>query len=136
MHPDLERDLAKQHAEHLRRVGRAGRPRRAKSVERAASEVVIRVARHGDGPALAALAALDGTMPPAGPALLAEVDGSPRAVLPLGGGRAFSDPFRHTADVLALLEARARQLESERRSGRARRRFFGWHAPAALRRLV
>ena len=135
MHPDLERQLAKQHAEHLRRVGEASRPRRAKAVERAESEVVIRVARHGDGPALAALAALDGTMPPVGPALLAEVDGTPLAVLPLGGERAFSDPFRHTADVLALLEARAQQVKREHGSDRPRRRF-GWIAPAALRRLV
>src|SRR5215208_77645 len=101
MHPDMERELAAQRVEDLRRAGAAavrGRATRHVNVE---GEVALRSARRGDQSALAALAALDGTLPPVGPALVAEVDGSIRAVLPLDGGRPFADPFRRTADLVA-----------------------------------
>ena len=78
---------------------------------------------------LAALAILDDALPPAGDALVAEVDGSPRAVLPLAGGRPFADPFRPTADLVQLLQMRAEQLSP----GSTRRgHLFG--VPALLRR--
>jgi hypothetical protein len=59
---------------------------------------------------MSALAALDGREWRTGPALVAEVDGSLRAALPLDGADPFSDPFRSSAEVLALLELRAVQL--------------------------
>jgi len=136
MQPELERQLANERSERLRRAGARARRAVERSAEAPGVEVMIRGARRADASALVALAALDGTLPPIGPALVAEVHGTIHAALPLDGGRAFSDPFRHTADLIALLEARAAQLERERvaRSPRASR--FAWLTPAALRRLV
>jgi hypothetical protein len=99
------------------------------------AEVVIRRATSADGPALAALSALDAAPTPLGPALVAEVSGVPRAVLPLDGGRAFGDPFRRTEELVALLELRAVQLRREE-TPRERRGLASWMSPAALRRLV
>ena len=139
MHPDIERELASQRIEDLRRAGVAThreRPSRRVKLDGEDGSVVLRGARRSDQSALAALAALDGTLPPVGPSLVAEVDGSIHAALPLDGGRPFSDPFRRTSELIALLEARARQL-SEARSIRASRPHrLAWLAPAALRRLV
>jgi hypothetical protein len=87
---------------------------------------VIRASRADEAAALAELALLDDADLPAGPALVAEVDGSIQAALPLGGGRAIADPFRRTSDLIALLEERASQIRRE--SGRGHR--------LALRRLV
>jgi hypothetical protein len=134
MHPELTRELANERIETLRRAGAL-----ARLPERAArrpldSDVVIRAARADEAASLAALAALDGTTAPAGGALVAEVGGSIRAALPLDGGRAFSDPFRRTSDLIALLEARAAQLAGGH--DERRRHALGWLAPAALRRLV
>ena len=134
MHPDIERDLAAQRIEDLRRAGaelRRDRVSRAVQVDR---QVVLRGARGSDRSALAALAALDGTLPPVGPALVAEVDGAVTAVLPLDGGRPFSDPFRRTSELITLLEERARQLELAGVTGSKRRHRLGWFTP--IRRLV
>lgn len=79
-----------------------------------AADVAIRLARAADAPALARLAALDAGEPPAGRVLLAESGGRAVAALPLDGGRALADPFERTADVVRLLELRARQLRAER----------------------
>ena len=135
MHPDIERELAAQRIEELRHAGEVTRrPARIKEVVRVDREVVLRGARAADRSSVAALAALDGALPPIGPALVAEVDGSIAAVLPLGGGRPFGDPFRRTRDLVELLEERARQLEAARSAGAARRGRLGWLAP--LRRIV
>src|SRR6478735_483077 len=71
---------------------------------------VLRRADATDGAAVARIAQLDGGTAPSSPALLAEVDGEIVAVAPIDGGKAFADPFRPTADVVSLLERRARQL--------------------------
>jgi hypothetical protein len=97
---------------------------------------VIRRATAADGPALAALSALDAAPMPFGPALIAEVSGSPLAVLPLDGHRAFGDPFRPTEALVELLELRAAQLRSEEAPPPMRRSLLAWTLPAALRRLV
>jgi hypothetical protein len=138
MHPEIERELTTQRIEDLRRAGAPRRRRRAvvPAVSARGESVVIRIAHRADRAALAALAALDGALPPIGGALVAEVKGSIVAALPLGGGRAFADPFRPTMDLIALLEARAEQLERERHPRDERRGVLGWLAPAALRRLV
>lgn len=127
MHPnfEIERQMAKERAETLRRAGRRGR-------REASAAVVIRASRADEFAALADLALLDDAELPAGPALVAEVDGSIHAALPLDGSRAIADPFRRTSDLIALLEERASQIRSD--SGRGRR--FAFHAPAALRRFV
>ena len=81
-----------------------------------APSVLIRAARGSDGPALDALAGLDSAAVPAGGLLIAEADGELVAALGSGGER-IADPFRRTADVIALLELRA-----GRARGRAGRR--------------
>ena len=141
MHPYLQAQLAALHQTDLQAEAAAvgGRSRHSRDEKARAAqpnEVVIRRATDADGPALAALSALDSAAMPLGPSLVAEVAGVPRAVLPLDGGRAFGDPFARTDELVALLELRAAQIKrgddsSGRRNGR-----LGWIAPAALRRLV
>jgi hypothetical protein len=135
MHPEMERELARQRMEDLRRAGAPSRREKVARSVRLDREVVLRGARHGDHTALAALAALDGTLPPVGPALVAEVGGSLVAVLPLDGGRPYADPFRHTADLVALLEERGRQIQHAR-AARAHRGRLASLLPALHRRAV
>jgi hypothetical protein len=78
-----------------------------------AETLVIRVALRADAPELRRLAQLDSAPPPeTGPMLVAEVDGELRAALPLRGGVAIANPFRSTAELIGLLNARARELEA------------------------
>jgi hypothetical protein len=132
MHPEMERQMAAQRVQELRHAGAAARGRAVAPSVTHESEVVIREARPADKLALAALAVLDDAERPLGLTLVAEVEGSIRAALPLDGSPAFGDPFRRTADLVALLRARADQIAA----GRPRHRRLGWLAPAALRRLV
>jgi hypothetical protein len=97
----------------------------------AAEAVTIRMAVPGDAAALRRLAELDSA--PASkpvPMLLAEVDGELRAALPLEGGRAIADPFRRTAELVAILTERARQLAPPR-ARRTARRWRPFPAPTA-----
>jgi hypothetical protein len=72
--------------------------------------LTIRRAGAADRHSLTVLAALDSAPVPGGDALVAERDGRLVAALPVAGGRALADPFEPTAEVLSLLELRARQL--------------------------
>jgi hypothetical protein len=93
--------------------------------------VVIRAARGSDGDALGRLARLDSQRPLAGDVLLAEQDGE--LVAALAGERVIADPFRHTADVVALLRLRggsARQRAARSRQPRPRAH------PAPARRVA
>lgn len=78
----------------------------------------IRIHRQGPGDgdreALVRLAERDSAAPPTGPVLVAEVDGEPMAAVPLDGGPAIADPFHRTAELVALLELRARQMRTPR----------------------
>jgi hypothetical protein len=76
--------------------------------------VTIRRAAPSDGVALDRLAALDSAMPLTGDVLVAETGGRVAAALSLRSGRAISDPFLPTADLVALLRARARRLATPR----------------------
>ena len=67
--------------------------------------VIIRAARGSDGTALENLARMDSQRPLAGDVLLAEQDGV--IVVALAGGRTIADPFRPTADLVALLRVHA-----------------------------
>lgn len=136
MHPEMERELARQRIEDLRREGAARSGDRASRSVVIDHEVVLRGARVSDRSAVAALAALDGVLPPLGPALVAVVEGVIRAVVPLDGGRPFSDPFSATRDLVVLLEARARQLEAARLAPARPRRLLAWLSAAAVRRAV
>jgi hypothetical protein len=137
MHPYLQAQLAALHQGDLQASAAAarGRSRAQRARDAQPSEVVIRRATASDGPALAALSALDAAPMPFGPALVAEVAGVPRAVLPLDGGRSFGDPFARTEELVALLELRAAQIQHENRSHGERHKRLGRLTPA-LRRLV
>jgi hypothetical protein len=67
----------------------------------------IRQATAQDADALVRLATLDSQSPLAGPALIGEVDGTPVAAVSLTSGRAIADPFRPTAELVALMQRRA-----------------------------
>jgi hypothetical protein len=87
-----------------------------------APSVLIRAARGSDGPALARLAALDSAAVPAGELLVAEADGALIAAVALDSGEVIADPFRPSADVVALLTLRGRSVEPRRpRRGLAER---------------
>jgi hypothetical protein len=141
MHPFLQAQLAALHNEDLqaavaRANGRSAHSRPARRDSGRGAAVVIRRTTSNDGPALAALAALDAAPLPLGPSLVAEVAGVPTAVLPLDGGRSFSDPFAPTDELVALLELRAAQIHRDEQPQKSRRRALAWASPAALRRLV
>jgi len=72
--------------------------------------IMIRASEAADAGELHRLAALDSVRPIGGPALVAEVDGSILAALPLDGGRAIGDPFSETAHLVELLESHASAL--------------------------
>jgi hypothetical protein len=74
------------------------------------SEIELRLCRASDDPALERLAALAERPLPFGRLVVALLDGSLVAALPLGGGCALRDPFAKTAHLLPLLELRASQL--------------------------
>ena len=76
--------------------------------------IIIRSTSDHDAPALARLALLDSAPMPAGRTLVAEIDGTMLAALPLGGGRAIADPFAPTAHLVELLRAHAGALEAAR----------------------
>jgi hypothetical protein len=85
--------------------------------------MIIRRTTPDDVDALRRLAALDSRRPIESDALVAEVDGELLAAVSLTGDEAVADPFRHTVDLVAMLEMRAAQLAAppaERRSLRAR----------------
>jgi hypothetical protein len=88
-----------------------------------AETLTIRLSGPADTAALGRLAQLDSAPAPKPvPMLVAEVGGELRAALPLGGGRAIADPFRPTAELVAILAERARQLAPPR----ARRAALRW----------
>jgi hypothetical protein len=68
--------------------------------------VLIRAARGSDGLALHRLAALDSARVPAGDLLVAETDGALVAAHAPATGATIADPFRHTAEVVELLQLR------------------------------
>ena len=76
----------------------------------AADRIVLRRTRAADHAAVRRIAQLDSARVPSSPSVLAEVDGEIVAAAPINGGAAVADPFRPTADVIVLLERRARQL--------------------------
>lgn len=85
-------------------------PRRHRVRVESAAEVAIRVAGADDADAVCTLEQLDDHALPAGPRLLAELDGVPVAALAVTDGSVVADPFARTAGVVDLLRVRARQL--------------------------
>jgi hypothetical protein len=74
------------------------------------TRVTLRYASAADAGALHRLAELESAPAPAGPALVAEIDGRLRAALPLDGGQAIADPGHDGLDLVELLRLRALQL--------------------------
>jgi hypothetical protein len=99
----------------------AARRRRVYEAVRTQGDVVIRLSRGSDGPALERLAALSERQLPAGSFVVAEERGELVAALPLDAdvpGPALADPFRPSLAIVDLLELRARQVhEAEGRGG-------------------
>ena len=85
--------------------------------------LTIRMAVPADARALGRLAQLDSASPPKPvPMLVAEVGGDLLAALPLDGGHAIANPFRRTAELVAMLAARSRQLQTQAPDGVGRHR--------------
>jgi hypothetical protein len=80
--------------------------------------VLIRAARGSDGPALERLAQLDSHRPLSGDVLVGERDGELVAAYAPASHAVIADPFRPTAEVVALLE-----LHGRRGAARPRRRL-------------
>jgi hypothetical protein len=74
------------------------------------TRVTLRYAAAADTERLRHLAELDSARAPAGPTLVAEIDGRIRAALPLDGGAPIADPFHRGAELVELLRLRATQL--------------------------
>ena len=71
------------------------------------SPLTLRVASPDDAPAVRRLAQLDSSRPPSGRVLLAVVGSEPVAALGVETGAVVADPFRPTADVVAVLRRAA-----------------------------
>jgi hypothetical protein len=84
--------------------------------------IAIRTANAADEGALRRLATLDSADTLSLPALLAEVDGEPRAALSIADGKSVADPFAPTADLVTLLRMRASLLIGHA-AGRTSRRL-------------
>lgn len=78
----------------------------------ATATFAIRPADADDARDVARLEALDSTAIPAGPRLLGVVDGRALAVVSVATGVVAADPFAPTADLVALLRARAERLRA------------------------
>lgn len=85
----------------------------AETIE-AVDPITIRVAGEHDYARLWRLAALDSAEVPAGPLLLALVDGHARAAVSVADGSAIADPFHPTAAIVDLLRMRAAGLRGRR----------------------
>ncbi len=94
----------------------------------------IRSAHRSDERALWRLAALDSAPVPSGEVLVAEEDGELVAALPVMGGAAIADPFRLTAEAVAMLELRATQLRDAPTDDAPYLRWFALHDPGRVRR--
>jgi hypothetical protein len=111
----------------LRAAGR--RPKRALIEQRAeTSEIELRLCRASDDPALDRLAALAERPVPFGRLVVALVNGSLVAALPLGGGCTLRDPFAKTVHLIPLLELRAKQLRQREPRGTWAARLVRRHA--------
>ena len=96
------------------------------------AELHFRPAGAADAVALHRLAALDDAEPVRGDVLMASADGEAVAAMSLGDGRVVADPFRRTADAVALMRFQAHQERRSRSSGRGRGlRLSGLHRLAA-----
>ena len=74
------------------------------------NQITLRTVRPGDEGLMRRLAQLDSAAALTGRPLIAEIDGEAVAAYSPEEGRSVANPFRHTADAVELLQARARLL--------------------------
>jgi hypothetical protein len=82
-------------------------------VRQVVDRIVVRDAYPDDALALQRLAAMDDRPALRGHVLVAEQDGDLVAATSVSSGRTIADPWRHTADLVTLLELRAVQVRRE-----------------------
>ena len=138
MNPFLSKELAGEHIRDLRREATRARRTRGQEPSQKSNWITgltVRRFTERDIDGIRRLAALDEKPIPVGGVLVAETAGELVAAVPLDGGPALADPFKPTADVVALLRLRARQL---RESTGARRSPLSLRSrlQAPLRRLA
>jgi hypothetical protein len=132
----LRSDDLRTQAETWRRGHRTGRTDNRSTPGTTAGParaIVIRGAGEGDARALRRLAHLEGRwLSPQLRILVAEVDGEVQAALPVNGGEALADPFRHTAALVEMLRLRASELRAgtEQRPRRGLRALIAQLRPA------
>ena len=128
MHPFFSETIVRTRERELERSVRDIHRRQAVPVVRqpAKESVLLRLTTIGDADAIERLAALEGMAEPDCRCVVAEVDGTVVAALPLRGGTVMADPFRPTAHLVPLLELRAKQIAAPWQQQR----------PTRLRRLV
>jgi hypothetical protein len=118
VNPFLSKQLAGEHIRDLHEEAASARRRpRQYALEQgdgSARVVTVRRFSERDIDGIRRLAALDEKPVPIGGVLVAELAGELVAALPVDGGEALADPFTPTADIVALLELRARQLRETR----------------------
>jgi hypothetical protein len=76
--------------------------------------IAIRPARDSDAARLRWLAQRDSAALPAGRLLVAEAGGAVHAAVAIDTGETIADPFRRTAELVALLRMRAEQARARR----------------------
>jgi hypothetical protein len=79
------------------------------SIAHSFDAISIRPAREDDKEPLRLLAQRDSARVPPGRLLVAEVGGTIQAAVAVESGETIADPFRRTAELVALLQMRARQ---------------------------
>ena len=98
----------------------------AKRIDPGAHDLTLRYATAADAEALERLAQLDSAHVPAGTVLAAAVDGDVWAAVSVEYGDAVADPFRPTAELVSLLQERARQVRRQRPRGVSHEPAVGW----------
>ena len=98
------------------------------SVTTTDSSITIRLATEDDTLALRRLAQLDGASLPEGVLLLAEVEGEIRAALRVADSAYVADPFYPSAELVGMLDTRAKRIRQQEisRGERIRMRFSLW----------
>jgi hypothetical protein len=127
MNTDLNYALAQGRIDDLHRAGeRERRAAATRAAGRGDRPLTIRMSRPADREPITRVARLDSQWPPGEPLLVAEVDEEIVAALSLETGVVIANPFKRTADVVALLRLRAEQLTVPRRRERLARRRLGF----------
>ena len=131
MNTDLNYALAQERIDDLHRAGeRERRATATQAAERGDHPLTIRMSRPADSGPITRVARLDSQWPPGEPLLVAEVDDEIVAALSLGSGVVVANPFKRTADVVALLHLRAEQLTVPGPRERLARRRLGFSRAA------